>query len=713
MRTCLLTAVCWSAACAAGLAADALPFGHKIETYRDKEGDVIVFTVKLEQPFLAEEFEKSNYLRLHSADERAYLIYPKETTFEQKHAEFYGRLRGKGAVKLQLAYEIVSENPDGSRRVQTRQGEIEVPIPSEPTGPRSIFQNWARQQNAYFADLLRYYPEESFFQYCLLQSQARYGVAPPALPSPGHDRARLEVDLYQAFTGSTAIQESMQREVLSSSAGPGDLSVPIRNLTPPDLKSLPYKDLLEQKRVREKIEPKVAEIARLVPEDQYLLQVNSMQSLDELLDLSTQWGGNLLRLFTVQAKDQRLEAKLEEQLCIRRDLLTKLFGDAVISEMAVTGADPFVQEGADVTMIFRVSQPAVFRKRVEGWMADTVKAHPDLTSADFNYRGHKVAVKYTSDRAVSSFVVEHNDYWIFSNSHRAIRRCIDTAVKAKDSPSLYDALDYRYVSTILPPSTARNSGYFFASEAMIRRMVSPEAKISEKRRLQCYNNLVMLNNASLFFRLENGRSPRSLTELIEGHFVDPGKVVCPHGGAYSFDAAHDACTCSLHNRLKYLTPNNELTVLNVSPAEAAEYERYKQRYRQFWQGVFDPVAVRITVDRRVKLETCVLPMANGSLYQELRGMVDKTPRSISTARIAPSAIGSLAMVPGRKKIAEQLRELPGVAEVLRANPTLADLGWLGDRVSIHLCDGQSIIEVDPTAIRPLQLPLVGNVSIEQ
>ncbi len=116
-------------------AADALPFGQKVEVFREKESDVIVFTVRLEQPFLAEEFEKSNYLRLRSSDDRAYLIYPKETTFQQKHAEFYGRLRGQGAVKLQLAYEIVSENPDGSRRVQTRQGEIEVADPRRADRP--------------------------------------------------------------------------------------------------------------------------------------------------------------------------------------------------------------------------------------------------------------------------------------------------------------------------------------------------------------------------------------------------------------------------------------------------------------------------------------------------------------------------------------------------------------------------------------------------
>src|SRR5262245_442620 len=89
----------------------ALPFGHKVEVYRAKDGDVTTFRLSLEQPFLAEEFDKSNYLRLTALDQNAYLIYPAETKFQQKHAEFYGRLRGTGSAKLKLAYEIVSENP--------------------------------------------------------------------------------------------------------------------------------------------------------------------------------------------------------------------------------------------------------------------------------------------------------------------------------------------------------------------------------------------------------------------------------------------------------------------------------------------------------------------------------------------------------------------------------------------------------------------------
>ena len=707
-------------------AKDALPFQHKVEVYRDKKSDVTVFTLRLEQPFLADEFEKSSYLRLKTNSDKtnnnktnnsqAYLVYPKETKFHQKHAEFFGRLRGEGKVKMTLSYEIVSENLDGSRRVEIRQGEIEVPIPPMPkdsttVGPASIYRQWAEQQNLYFAKLLRHYPEETFYQYCLLQSKARYGVTPPSIPKLMPDRTSVETDLYQVFTGSLAIQDSLQREVLSMRARVGDLNTHISTLRPPALRSLPYKDLLKKKKEEENIEPAVHEISRLVPADQYFLHFNTVDAMSEAGELSSQWGNSLLRLFTVQAREHGLRAKLENQLCLRQDGLAELARQGAIGELAVTGADPFVMEGTDVTLIIKVNKAEEFRRAAELWIKETAGKHAQLVSRDFNYRGHKVTVRYTSDRVVSSFVVWHKDYVIYSNSHRAIRRVVEAATEM--APNLYDALDYRYVTTILPPKKSDNSGYLFASEAFIKRLVGPEAKISEKRRLQCFSNLVMLNNASLFYRLEYGRSPKTLSELIEGRFVDPQKIVCPHGGAYAFDAENDTCTCSLHNRLKYLTPNAELSVLKVSRQEATEYERYKTRYKAFWQEAFDPIAMRITVDKRMKLETCVLPFGNGSFYNKLRGMMAKNPAPLGTARIAPSAVVSLMSVPGRKNIAETLAAVPGISEVLKGDPTLTDLKWIGDRMGLHFCDGSSIVEVDPAQLRQLNVPLIGRASLMQ
>lgn len=630
-----------------------LPFTFKIETFRNKEGDISVFCVRLEQSFLAEEFEKSNFLRIQALDRNAYLVYPTETKFHQKHAEFYGRLRGEGKAHLRITYEMVTENLDGSRRIVTRQGDIEVLIPSKEGGTASIYREWAQRQNAHFLEQLRYYPHETFFQYALLQSRDRYGVIPPELPRLTQADPELESNLYGVFTGSQAIQEALQRYTLkgSTKAG-GALNTHISQLSPPTLQSLPYEELLAAKS-KTNIQPKPHEITKLVPEDQYFLHFHSMKAAGEMSDLMSDWGDSLLRLVTIRARDNRLQEKLERQLGIERTPLTRLFEEGVVSEMAITGGDPFVVEGTDIAVILHLKKPEQFHKASDAWLTATRARHPKLEERSFNYRGQQIQARFTDDRLASSFVVRLGDYVVYANSHRGVRKVVDAF--AGQVPRLFDALDYRYVTTFLPPLDGERSGYLFASEAFLKRMISPEARIAEKRRLQCFNNLVMLNNASLLYRMENDKSPSSITDLIEGRYIDANKLVCPHGGAYSWDSHHDTCTCSLHNRLKYLTPIAELGVLQVSEKEHQEYDAYKQNYESFWKGVYDPIAMRFTVGPQVKLELCVLPFANGSVYHDLRGWVRDKPQQLRTANYAPSALASLAAVRGRKEIGSLLR----------------------------------------------------------
>ncbi len=510
-------------------AAEPLPFTHKVEVYRDKDDpDTAVFSLRLEQPFLAEEFERSNYLRLAPLDRNSHLIYPKQTRFEQKHAEFYGRLRGEGKAKVRLTYEVVSENPDGSRRVDMRQGDLEIDIPAEPSGPVEVYRTWARQQNSYFHDLLEVYPHETFFQYALLQSQQRHGVAAPSLPQPAPARADVEVGLYGVFSGALAVQEALQTTTLRGGASVGDQNVHISQLATPRVRSLSYKELLEAKIKRDGKEPPVPAIATLVPEDRYFLHFNDFAAAGELLDLSSDWGANLLRLVDVQARDHRLQAKLEEQLIVERGPLTTLFAESALSEIAVVGSDPFLLEGSDMTLILKVAKREAVEQALALWLSKAEKANDELTIREFNYRGNKVAARYTLDRRISSFVSWQGDYAIVSNSHRAVRDVLDAAGGL--APRLGDAIDYRYVTLLLPPSDDKKSGYLYVSEACLRRLVSPAAKISEKRRLECFNNLVMLNNASLLHRLEKGDSPESLSDLTTERFADTSKIICPHGG---------------------------------------------------------------------------------------------------------------------------------------------------------------------------------------
>src|SRR5262249_51205607 len=149
--------------------------------------------------------------------------------------------------------------------------------------------------------------------------------------------------------------------------------------------------------------PRPHEMSKLVPADQYFLQFHSMSAAGELHDLVHQWGGNLQSVLTIQAVDNRLMEKIEDQLCIRRAGLEKLFADGVVDELVLTGSDPYFIEGTDLTLLLRLKQPEAFDKAAAGWLAEAKKKSPEIIERESVYRTYKVNSRYTLDRVVSSF----------------------------------------------------------------------------------------------------------------------------------------------------------------------------------------------------------------------------------------------------------------------------------------------------------------------
>lgn len=682
-------------------AQDTLPFSYTVETFQHKDdADVRVFVVKLEQPFLAEEFEKSNYIRLKGLDENSFLIYPRETRFEQKHAEFYGRIRGNDKAVLQLSYETVSENPDGSRKVKSRQAKIEVAAPLEPHGQKALYESWAERQNLHFADLLEYYPGESFFEYLLLQSRDRYGVTPPPLSQLIPNRGASEEGLYRLFSSGLEIQQSLQRNSLRGTGKQGDLTIHISQVPTPTIASLDYKRLLEEKAEDDRF-PKPHPVTGLIPEDQFLLQLNSYDAANDLRDSFKQWVEPLTRLLREDARDHHLWEKYQSQLLITFADLEPLFQNGAVQNLSITGSDFFVAEGTDVTILLQTDGGNALNQQIARWVTQVKDQRPELEDREFNYRGLQIQARYTADRKISSFVVRHKDWVVISNSHVGIRRIVDTIQER--IPALEQANDYRYATVLLPPSDQAGDGYFYCSDAFLRYLFSPSFKVGERRRKQSLNNLVMLNNASLFHRLEYGKSPENLTALIEGRFVDPAKIICPQGGAYAFDPKHDTSASSVFNRIKYLTPIRELKVLKISEQEKGEYERYQKRLASFWQKYFTPVALRISSKPTTRVEYSLMP-SGGSSWAFLRGLLRKDDQTLKLPKAAESVFASFNLLAGRERVASVLGLLPGVDGVLRDDPTLTDLNWLGDRMSVQFCDAHTVLEVDPTRLHRLNFP---------
>ena len=65
----------------------------------------------------------------------------------------------------------------------------------------------------------------------------------------------------------------------------------------------------------------------------------------------------------------------------------------------------------------------------------------------------------------------------------------------------------------MPRGAKEEDGFVYLSDPFIRRLMGPTVKLTERRRVLCYNHLRMIGHAALLYRTEHGRAPQSLEEL--------------------------------------------------------------------------------------------------------------------------------------------------------------------------------------------------------
>src|SRR5262249_26328521 len=129
---------------------------------------------------------------------------------------------------------------------------------------------------------------------------------------------------------------------------------------------------------------------------------------------------------------------------------------------------------------------------------------------------------------------------------------------------LGETLEFAYIRTLMPRGAKEEDGFIYLSDPFIRRLVGPQLKLTERRRMLCYNHLCMINHASLMYRTEFGKLPASLAELADTRCA-PGlfgedKLTCPDGGKYPLSADGTTGVCSHHGHSQNLTPCCEIPV---------------------------------------------------------------------------------------------------------------------------------------------------------
>ncbi|HEX8089993.1 MAG TPA: hypothetical protein VF762_14125, partial [Blastocatellia bacterium] len=234
-----------------------------------------------------------------------------------------------------------------------------------------------------------------------------------------------------------------------------------------------------------------------------------------------------------------------------------------------------------------------------------------------------------------------------------------------------------------------------------------QVKLTERRRMICYNNLRMMGHASLLYRTENGKAPDSLATLTSSRCAPKdfgeGVFACPDGGKYFLSPDGNAGACSRHGRANSLTPCIEIPLAQVNGEEADDYKAFVAEYNQYWRTFFDPIAIRIQATaRRFRLETIILPLIDNSIYTALASGLGGEPEPLDSSRVPDRNIFSVALrlnkeallakpagKPGERGAQDLLQSI-GVAEETEKYLSVMEFisRGLGNQLGFHVYDAR-------------------------
>jgi hypothetical protein len=593
---------------------------------------------------------------------------------------------------------------------------------------------------------LQLYPRDTYLQYVALQlarRENRFDDGARQVDQLVTGRGRFagnervaDVDLFSVFTGALAVQESLQLDAMRGQppgraprATPQDgmpeepgqprpdraaqekrqkekgqkTPVKVADLTGPTVKSHPWKAMLGDKK------PSISALARSVPDDFYFAEFNSVNKLLDTLEVNDLWGRHLLSQAAQEARTSLVGERLKAQLAMETDPLLRPAYDLAVDAIAVTGSDVFVREGSDVTLLFQLKIPDAFRARMDSYL-DNARARPGAKGTEGEILGVPYTHVETPDRAVHVYSAYPSPVLhVRSNSRVALERVL-AAIAGKDANGkavrrLGDTLEFAYVRTLLPQASSEEDGLIYLSDPFIRRLMGPQLKLTERRRMLCYNDLRILGHAALLYRTQEGKAPESLDALAKAQCLPPGFgegfMACPDGGKYSLAADGLTGVCSHHGHANSLTPCCEIPVAQVSGAEADEYKTFLDAYNQYWRVFFDPIALRVKMTRRsYRFETVVLPLIDNSVYTGLARTLGGKPEPLDALPVPRRNIFSVALRLNKEELLKDAdldhRQRNGLFGVFPGEadlqlPELLTKG-LGNQVGLHVYDADPLFD---------------------
>jgi len=305
------------------------------------------------------------------------------------------------------------------------------------------------------------------------------------------------------------------------------------------------------------------------------------------------------------------------------------------------------------------------------------------------YKRQDVDYLFTGDGVINSYFLElDNGVKVISNSPGAVETIIKTS--GKQHPSMADASDFKYMRSIYPADEKKEDAFIYLSDKFIRRLVGPALRIKEARRMEEALRMARLDKYILYHYHLTGKLPSSVNDIykiINNSEKNNKDVLNDSFRNLSVNKKSFNSFSSHYGRYGYMKSNNDTEIKLVSKNEAELYNRFVGEYNSFWNEYFDPIGIRIKMDKGIKVETCILPLINNSIYNTLAIICGGSPVSLNPENSVNGEILSLAFKLNKSMI-------PGIDELNYHALSGNFLSLFKDEFQIHMHDTMPLIDFD-------------------
>lgn len=433
---------------------------------------------------------------------------------------------------------------------------------------------------------------------------------------------------------------------------PADLQLP-EPIPVPELRVPPANDVT--------VEP----IALRVPAECFYVRFGQFTNFLWAQDFLGRFGGDLQNLIVLRGLHYGGARRIEEGLVLRQSVLSRLFGEAVVADVALVGTDLFFHDGGAFGLLFQAQNSLVLAADLKQQRADRLARDPSVTEKRLRIAGHEVSLLTSSDGRVCSYYAADGDFHFVARSRYLVERFLQTA---DGTGSLGATNEFRYARSVFP--AARNDAVFvYLSDPFWRNFTGPQYRIETMRRLQAAADVKLVELARLAARAE-GLPAESIEQLAAGGFLPPGFGPRPDGSQTLLEAGR--VFDSQRGSPGSFLPVPDVPVAAATRHEVDKYAAFTRHYTSHWERL-DPVVIAVgrqPVDvrtERITIDLRISPLAKGNyrhLFQWL-GPADTQ----EMASIAGNAVaGEVVLRSGRIFGGLQALRLP--------NPSTSDV--LGD-----------------------------------